>query len=171
MKQFMLALGCFLAGAAGILNAADLAGVHSVYVMPMARGFDQFLANRLTSDHVVQVVVDPKLADAILTDKLGEALADQLNDISPPASDAAAAAKSDSTSAGDDKKTSDAQAKLDNPAISSALGRSKGTLFLVDAKSRQVVWSTFEVPKNDQASQLDRTASDIVTRLKRDLKR
>ena len=55
-----------------LLCAADLAGVHNVYVMPMARGLDQYLANRLTSDHVFQVVTDPKLADAVLTDRVGE---------------------------------------------------------------------------------------------------
>jgi hypothetical protein len=165
-------LGCFLAGAAGHLSAADLAGVHSVYVMPMARGFDQFLANRLTNDHVVQVVVDAKLADAILTDKLGDALADKLDEISPAGAASATAANSDKTKDADEaKKQRDSQTRLDNPASISALGRSKGTLFLVDAKTRQVVWSTFQVPKNGEAAQLDRTATDIVTRLKRDLKR
>ena len=38
------------AGAGALLCAADLETVHNVYVMPMARGLDQYLASRLTSD-------------------------------------------------------------------------------------------------------------------------
>jgi hypothetical protein len=56
----------------GCAGAADLAGVHKVYVLPMARGLDQYLANRLTTEHVFQVVTDPKTADAVLTDRIGE---------------------------------------------------------------------------------------------------
>ena len=149
------------------LGGAELSGVHSVYVMPMARGFDQFLANRLTSDHVVQVVVDAKLADAVLTDKIGEALTEKLDEVSP-APKAAAATEKDKEAA-DAKKDEPAQSTLVSPAATSALGRSKGTLFLVDAKSRQILWSTFENPKSAEASQLDKTAMDIAARLKRDL--
>jgi hypothetical protein len=64
----------------------------------------------------------------------------------------------------------EAKTKAADPALTSTFGRAKGTLFLVDAKSREVVWSTFEVLKNSNPKQLDRAASDIVSRLKRDLK-
>jgi hypothetical protein len=53
----------------------------------------------------------------------------------------------------------------------SAFGRAKGTLFLVDAKSKEVVWSTYDLPKDTTSNQMDRTANDIVSRLKRDLKK
>ena len=59
--------------------------------------------------------------------------------------------------------------KLDNPAGNSSFGRSKGNIFLVEAKSRQVVWSTFNPPRGMTTKDLDRTASDIVSRLKKDL--
>jgi hypothetical protein len=52
---------------------------------------------------------------------------------------------------------------------SSGFGRGRGTLFLVDAKSREVVWSTYEPPKDFAAKEMNHTASDIVNRLKRDL--
>ena len=55
--------------------------------------------------------------------------------------------------------------------LTSSFGRSQGTLFLVDAKSKEVVWSTFDPPKDGSSRQLDRTANDIVSRLKHDLKR
>ena len=59
--------------------------------------------------------------------------------------------------------------RLDNPALASTFGRGKGNVFLVDAKSRQVVWSTFDPSKGTLNHDLDHTASDIVTRLKKDL--
>jgi hypothetical protein len=52
---------------------AELAQVHQVYLLPMTNGMDQYLANRLTGLGVFQVVTDPKQADAVLTDQLGEA--------------------------------------------------------------------------------------------------
>ena len=41
--------------------------------MPMGRGLDQFIANRLTRMHVLQVVTDPAKADTIITDQRGPA--------------------------------------------------------------------------------------------------
>ena len=59
--------------------------------------------------------------------------------------------------------------KLANPASSSSFGRNKGTIFLVDAKSRQVVWSMYQPPKGSTSKEMDRTANDIVSRIKKDL--
>ena len=53
----------------------------------------------------------------------------------------------------------------------SSFGRNKGNIFLVNAKSRQVLWSTYEPAKSAASKELDRTASGIVSRLKKDLKR
>jgi len=53
----------------------------------------------------------------------------------------------------------------------SPFARNKGVIFLVDAKSRQVLWSTYEPPKSTVGKELDRTAIAIVDRLKKDLKR
>src|SRR5947207_220039 len=57
--------------------------------------------------------------------------------------------------------------KLSSPT--SGFGRAKGTVFLVDAKSRQVVWSAYEPPKGSTNNDMDRVASDIVTRIKKEL--
>ncbi len=214
--------------------AADLAGVHSVYLLPMARGMDQYLANQLTNGHVFQVVTDPKLADAILTDHVTEGFQTQLEQFSPtpkpPAPEKTAAAepavkaddesaeatikpaaaepaampgdqpappakpaakpavKADDEPAPPDKPArSKARAKpddeprtpallgktentLSNPAANSGFSRARGTIFLVDAKSRQVIWSIYAPPKDFAGKEMNRTASDIVSRLKRDLK-
>ena len=52
----------------------------------------------------------------------------------------------------------------------STFGRGKGTIFLVDVKTRRVLWSVFEPPKGNPSNKdWDRMASDIVSRLKKDL--
>src|ERR1035441_3863988 len=79
MKRLVLLFSC----SAAMMCAADLANVHTVYLLKMAKGLDQFLANRLTSDHVFQIVTDPKLADAVFTDQLGEGFQMKLEEFSP----------------------------------------------------------------------------------------
>jgi hypothetical protein len=61
--------------------------------------------------------------------------------------------------------------KLSNPALVSTFARNKGTIFLVDAQSREVLWSVYDPPKSFDSKDLDRTATDIVSRLKKDLKK
>ena len=51
---------------------------------------------------------------------------------------------------------SDAAAKLPKPM--SSFGRGKGTIFMVGAKSRDVLWSTFALPKDSRPATLERTA-------------
>ena len=167
MKRFVLLFSCSVA----LLSAADLAGVHNVYVLKMAKGLDQFLANRLTSDHVFRIVTDPKLADAVFTDQLGEGFQMKLEEFSPtPESDKPAPpVKAEKGSDESNPMLGDTVNKLSNPASSSSFGRNKGTIFLVDAKSRQVVWSMYQPPKGSTSKQMDRTANDIVSRLKKDL--
>ena len=139
-------------------------GVHSVYVMPMSQGMDQFLANRLAAEHAFQVVSELKLADAVLTDRIGASLNASLDALAPKPAPVEDKDK-------DAKKGLVVQNTLDNPSLSATFGRGKGTFFLVDAKSRQVLWSTYDPPKSGIAKELDRTAADIVNRLKKDLKR
>lgn len=203
MDRLLLVLGCFAALAPG----ADLTAVRTVYVMPMSRGLDQYLANRLTARHTFLVVTDPKRADAIFTDRIGESFQTELENIFPdpkpaetkPAPEAAkadpgrpATVKKDETAvepqlpaaekvsrkkrASDDdadtpagsKPFSDTVNKISAPV--STFGGARGTIFLVDAKSRLVVWSTFDPSKSTQNRDLDRTASDIVSRLAKDMK-
>jgi len=203
MMKTMKRCLCLLPLAGALACAADLAGVHSVYLLPMAKGMDQYLANRLTNERVFRVVTDPKLADAIFTDHLGEGFQAQLEDFSPtpkppeppkpavaepaakagdepkakPADEPAPPAKpahSDSKAkpAGDAPSSPDLLGKTENTLTSptsSGFSRARGTVFLVDAKSRQVVWSIYEPPKDFEGKEMNRTASDIVSRLKKDL--
>jgi hypothetical protein len=168
----MKRLVCLLCGSCALF-AAELSGVHTVYLLPMSRGMDQYLANRLTNDHVFRVVTDPKLADAFFSDRLGEAFQQQLDAAlpkpEPPKPDKPVEKPADSSHSSRAPLFGDTVNKLDNPAMNSSFGRGKGNVFLVDAKSHQVVWSTFDPPKDDTSKQLDRTASDIVNRIKKDL--
>jgi hypothetical protein len=176
MKRLLLIL--LLSGAA--LSAAELGGVHSVYLLPMGNSLDQYLAIRLTSEHVFQVVTDPKLADAVFTDRIGSAFESKLADLlaaSAPAAKPAPgqpassqAASSQASSPSGSTPITETVNKLSNPAANSSFGRGKGTIFLVDTKSKQVVWSFYEPPKGGTGQQLDKGALEIVSHLKRDLK-
>jgi len=171
MKRLLLLLSC----TGALLGGAELSGVHTVYVLSMSKGLDQYLANRLASDHLFQVVTDPKLADAFLTDRVGETLQAKLEEIfppppPPPTPEKAKADKDKDKEPPSNPMLADTVNKLAAVGTSNSFSRGKGTVFLVDAKSRQVVWSVYHLAKGSSAKELDRTASDIVSRLKRDLK-
>jgi hypothetical protein len=160
-----------LVSCAAMLSGADLKGVHTVYMLPMAHGFEQYLANALTNEHVFVIVTDPKMADAVLTDHIGAALQEKLDTMLAPPPPEKPAPKAGEKSEPDEVKGSltDPANKLDNPASTSTIGRSKGTIFLVDTKSRQVVWSIYELPKDATSKEEDRIASAIVSRIKKEL--
>jgi hypothetical protein len=180
MKRLVVLVSCFVACfvcCAAPAGAADLSTVRNVYLLKMGKGLDQFLANRLTNDHVFQVVTDPKLADAILTDQIGEGFEAKLGELYPPP-EPEKPAKVDKPVQADKSPKKDEEAltplitdtvnKLSNPGSTSSFGRAKGMVFLVDAKTKQVIWSAFEEPKDSSAKSLDRTATDIVSRIKKD---
>jgi hypothetical protein len=137
---------------ASLVLGADVTGVKSVYLLPMTGGLDQYLANRLTGDQVFRVVTDPKLADAIFTDHLGDAFEKQLIELYPP------------PEAADEKDDNKPQS---HP---SAFGRGKGTIFLVDLKSREVIWSGYEKRIGSKPDLMDRTALRIVQQIKKQQK-
>jgi hypothetical protein len=175
MKRLSVLLLC----CGALTFAADLTTVHSVYILSMSHGFDQFLANSLTGEHMFLVVTDPKKADAILTDHIGQSFEAQLDTLLPTPAPLMlpppASAKAENKA---EKKELPAPTAGPGPMVdtttkmappTSSLGRSRGMVFLVDPKSRQVIWSAYQTPKSTDSKDLDRTASDIVSRLKKDL--
>jgi len=128
---------------------AQVFGVKTVYVLPMAGGLDQYLALQLTSAGVLQVVTDPQKADAILTDGIGAGFEEKLNTL---------------YGAKVEKDKTDKDAEYVHPAMQ-PLSRSRGVVFLVNRTTRDVVWSTFERPKNTQPQELKHAAEKIVERL------
>ncbi|HTS78697.1 MAG TPA: hypothetical protein VMG40_20975 [Bryobacteraceae bacterium] len=142
MKLFLLAAAGLVA-----LSGADLGAFKSVYLLPMSNGLDQYLAAQLTSGGIMQVVTDPKKADAVFTDKLGESFEDRMNEIY-----------------GHVKKDENQQPSMQ------PVTRGHGAIFLVDPKSRAVIWSIFEPIKGTMPDQLNRTADKIAKRLEKDRK-
>ena len=160
-------LFCTLALFAASLPAInpDLKRVSSVYILPMSGGMDQFLANRLTTMGVFQVVTDPQKADALITDRIGEAFQAKLDELYPPP--APPKPVKDEKSAKDDKKKDDLSA---GPVTRlSSFNTGKGNFFIVDRRSRNVLWSVYEQPANSSSSELTKTAEKVVKRLKIDL--
>ncbi|MDQ6678475.1 MAG: hypothetical protein M3Z09_14410 [Acidobacteriota bacterium] len=184
MKFLVLSL---LLAALPKAGAAELKDVRSVYLYPMMGGLDQHLANQLTRDHVFRVVADPKLADALFTDQLGRPFEYRMDhikrDIAAPVTAMPAAS---SPAASGPATTPTALATTSTPAApvsaattlptvsgqqsdaephSSSFSRGKGTIFLVDAKSRQVVWSDYRQPGNSSPRQLEKMAKQMVSSL------
>jgi hypothetical protein len=123
------------------------------------------------------VVTDPKKADAIVTDRLGESFESKLAELYPPPAPPAPPAPTTPATASvaeakpkgpsDERKTA-----LDLGAGASRVnagGRGKGNLFIVDRKSRTVLWSVFEPSKDTTPVELSKTAEKVVKRLMNDL--
>ena len=122
-----------------MLANAQYAGPKTVYIFPMASGLDQYLAQWLTKDHVMQVVADPKTAEVVMTDRLGEAFEQKLKQL-----------------------RSQSDKKSDEPVHAFRSTRAQGTIFLVDAKSRQVLWSDYQAPPRSNSDRdLNRAAEQI----------
>ncbi len=183
MKLFSIAL-LLTAVAVAAEPQVQLKQVQSVYILPMASGMDQYLANKITRQGLFVIVTDPQRADAILADRIGEPFERKLEELYPapkkpepkkpePTNPEKETAGKDADKAdtGDkdtiEKKTGpDVGPPIDHP---SSFGRGKGTIFLVDRKSRAVIWSTYDRPNNMHADTLDKTADQIVSRIKHDL--
>ncbi len=158
MKWFFLIAAMSVANA-GAEAHPELMEVKSVYLLPMTYSLDQFLAIRLTKGGVLQVVTDPNLADAILSEHIGTGLEEQLKALY-----------------GEKKTESDDKDKDKDKGTASFAGpmaggtRSKGAVFLVDRKTRSVIWSDYVRPKNSQPDELNHVADKIAAQLEKDRK-
>jgi hypothetical protein len=138
MKSFPI-LAVFAA-----LASAQYAGPKTVYILPMAAGLDQYVAQWLTKNHVMQVVADPKIAEVVMTDGIGEAFEQKMQQIRPNS----------------DKKSDNA---THNEFHSTKV---RGTIFLVDAKSHKVLWSDYQKPPSSNSdADLNYTAEAIAKKI------
>lgn len=129
------------------LACAQYAGPKTVYILPMAAGLDQYVAQWLTKDHVMQVVADPKAAEVVMTDRLGDAFEQKMKQIHPDADK-------------NDRKTEETAPHTFRST------KPQGTIFLVDAKSRQVLWSDYQKPPHSNSDKdLNRAAEQIAKKL------
>jgi hypothetical protein len=178
-------LFCALALLAASVPAAvnpELKQVNTVYILAMGSGMDQYLANRLTTLGVLQVVTDPQKADAILTDRLGEPFETKFKELyPPPAPPAPPAPPPPAKDAKDDKDskvvvsiektTKDDKDKPDESGARrvGSFNRSRGNIFIVDRKSKNVIWSVYDRPKDSSPGEMSKTAERVVKRLRDDL--
>jgi hypothetical protein len=146
----------FCASIATLLCASDFADethlsprFRTVYIMAMSNSLDQHLASRLSSGHILWVVLEPSSADAVLTDSLDDAFWTWLQRNYPA---------SNSGDGADRPRTS----RHDVPPG----GPFRGTIFLVDPRKRLVLWSAYEFPRDASPSGLDRTATRLTNQLK-----
>jgi hypothetical protein len=184
-----LALGMALCAAV----SPELSQVQAIYILPMASGMDQYLANRLTQEGVLRVVTNPKQADAILTETLGPGFEEKMTELYPPpaapevvhveAAPADKAEKAEKKGKADKAETPEQPEKRpafgdfkgqDEPRDifrpkTSSWSKGKGNFFLVRRESRAVIWSAFEKPRDTRPKSLNHTAGLVVGRLKKDL--
>jgi hypothetical protein len=153
MKWFCLFAALSVAHAGSEVRP-ELLEVKTVYLLPMTYSLDQFLAIRLTKGGILQVVTDPNLADAILSEHIGTSLEEQMKSLY---------GEKKTDSADKDKATS-----FGGPMAGGT--RSKGAVFLVDRKTRNVIWSDYVRPKNSQPDELNHTADKIAGQLEKDKK-
>lgn len=174
-----------LTGMGQAASAVSLAQVKSVYLLPMSRGMDQYLANRLTRNGVLQVVTDPAKADALLTDHLGANFEASVKELYPEAKPEAGPAKPEDVKSEDAKPADAAKDAKDEKEPTPAekpearelksLGgerppvpaRNRGMVFLVKRGTGEVLWSAYNDPAIRRPKDLNRTAGRIASGLKK----
>jgi hypothetical protein len=157
MRRFLFAVAA-LTMSMGV-SAAGLGDIKTVYLLPMSNSLDQYLAVQLTAESVLQVVTDPQKADAVLTDHLGESFEQSLEDLygkKPQTGD-----KSGDTA--EDKGATFARSGMQGK-------RGRGTIFLVNHKTHDVLWSVYALPKDNRPDGLKHTAGRIAAKLAQSIK-
>ena len=154
--KFICALVCFVAAQAAPINP-QLKQINTIYILGMGNGMDQYLASQMTAMGVFQVVTDPKKADAVITDHLGESFESKLKELYP----------TEAPKSKDGKTLNDTD--MSGAARVVSLGRGRGNFFIVDRKSGAVLWSIYEPPKDSTPGELTKVAQRISRRLKSDL--
>lgn len=164
-----------------LARAVEIGGseVRTIYVMPMRHGLDQYIASHIAREHLCEVTSDPARADAIFTDGLGDSLQQQLEKLhhTPKPEEPKPAETVQSDKSASDKDESDTKEKPASPKTfrdpepphASTFGKGKGTLFVVDSRSRVVLWSVYEKPVASNPHSLDGSAKRVVHQLKQDL--
>ena len=178
MKCFALFLSLTV-GSALSASFPELSQVRNVYILPMTGGLDQYLAKSLTQHRQYQVVTDPKLADAIFTDRVGDSFEKKLVELYPPPPPPEKPIEKSEKDDKDDKKSAkdkDKDKDKDYLAIKTepmvrlgGFSRNRGNIFLVERESKKVIWSFYKRPKTTTPDDMNRIADSIVSSLQRDV--
>ncbi|MBE0659763.1 MAG: hypothetical protein IH602_18865 [Bryobacteraceae bacterium] len=173
MRAILFFLAATLAwGQAPVADAAGSAGVRNVYLMPMPNGLEQFIANQLTSRGLMTVVADPNLADALFTDTVGKAFEKRYLELYPPPPPPKEEEEDEEQ---DSKKRSSSSSGMDVKDMkqerTGGFSRGKGTIFLVDRRTKTVLWSAYVRPNSSLPKDLDRAAKTIADRFEETVKK
>ena len=167
MKVGLFVSCVLLAAAAFPASEAGLSAVKNIYILPMGSGFDQYLANQLTTQGVFQVVTDPEKADAVMTDQIGAKFERQMEELYPPPPPPEVK-KPENPEAKDEaakKEPEPEEAQLEKPPIST-FSRGKGNIFIVQRESRALIWSLYHRPKDTTPDQLNEAAGKVVAEIR-----
>jgi hypothetical protein len=157
----MLAVLILAWGSLCAAQTAALGNVKTIYFWPMRHSLDQYLAEQLSAGQF-QVVVDPKLADAIMTERIDAPFLKAMDELFAASGEAAKTATESATTGGSVEEGLEPV----RPA-NRAMGRPEGTVFLVHAASRRVLWSTFINQKDTLPKNLHQQAKDVAERLRK----
>lgn len=149
MKYFLLATALLTISNGAV--AAGLGDIKTVYLLPMSNGLDQYVAVRLSSDASLQVVTDPQKADAVLSDQIGAGFEEKFGELYGP--------KPKPEENG--KTVASAESPQTFARVGARNSRSRGTVFLVNRKTQEVVWSTYE-PSTDRTPKALKHSADRV---------
>lgn len=158
----ILTMAAAVAFSAFAQGNAELNQIQRVYVLPMTAGFDQYLVNHLRGLPNLRIVTDPTKADAYFTDRLGVSFETKLKDFDEKTKEQNEPPKTE------EELAAQKQGFKLAPPITSNLGRGKGTIFLVERSSRNVVWSNYNKPKDYQPKTLDRVAEKVADAFKKE---
>jgi hypothetical protein len=135
----------------------------------MSGGMDQYLAKSLTQHRQYQVVADPKAADAIFTDRLGETFEKKLLELYPPPPPPPAEKPAEKLEKDASDKDKEMSIKEEPNLRMGGFSRNRGNVFLVDRASKKVLWSFYKRPKSTTPDDMHEIANAIVSELKRDV--
>ena len=171
LSLLLLALFGVVSMAVHPLAGADmerLGRVEKVYLWPMSNSLDQFLAEQVATEGVFDVVVDPKRAQAILTDRISSKFLEGMEELFPTPEEIAEAEKEEEGGADDRASTPVGAYRPERSPIYSA-SRAEGAVFLVDVNTREVLWSTFLKGYDTTPKAMHKQARMVVMRLKKQL--
>ena len=148
-------------------EAPQLQNVGKVYLWPMSNAFDQYLAQQITAEGLFEIVVDPKLAGTIMTEKIDNTFLQSLDELFPPEG-----GSDNKENTADKAKTGDSlesDFRMRRPG-NHPKGAPRGTLFLVDVASRKVIWSTYLKEFDADPNALHKQARGVAGKLKDQMK-
>ncbi|MBI1354570.1 MAG: hypothetical protein GC160_09500 [Acidobacteria bacterium] len=139
------------------LGQAQLRDAQPVYFWPMQHAFDQYLAEAVNGADALSVTVDPKRASSMMTERIDATFLAALEELFPEQKPAKDEDDKDVKS----KESIEGRFQLARPK-NRPQGRPQGTLFLVDVKTRRVIWSTYMGEVDPEPKALHKEAERVV---------